>query len=91
MVERLPNLSQLSSDEKDELIVRLFDELLQLRDTVQELQNRCGLLDAENQQVWASAMIDLFLEAKKTARRLLIIALRKRIPNWHRSVFDTTC
>jgi regulator of replication initiation timing len=51
MVERLPNLSRLSSDEKDKLIVRLFDELLQLRDTVQELQNRVGSLEVENQQL----------------------------------------
>jgi transposase len=51
MVERLPNLSRLSSDEKDELIVRLFDELLQLRGTVEKLQNRVDSLEAENQQL----------------------------------------
>ncbi|MCP4942992.1 MAG: IS66 family transposase [Planctomycetaceae bacterium] len=51
MVERLPNLSRLSSDEKDELIIRLFDELLQLRGTVEELRNRVDLLEAENQQL----------------------------------------
>ena len=51
MVERLPNFSRLSSDEKDELIVRLFEELLQLRGTVKELQNRVDSLEAENQQL----------------------------------------
>ncbi|MCP4945243.1 MAG: IS66 family transposase, partial [Planctomycetaceae bacterium] len=51
MVERLPKISRLSSDEKDELIVRLFEELLQLRGTVKELQNRVDSLEAENQQL----------------------------------------
>jgi transposase len=51
MVERLPNLSQLSSDEKDELIVRLFQELLQLRSAVERLQNRVDLLEIEDRQL----------------------------------------
>ena len=48
MVERLPNFSRLSSDEKDELIVRLFAELQQLSSTVEKLQNRVDFLEAEN-------------------------------------------
>ncbi len=51
MLDRLPNLFELSSDQKDELIVRLFAELRELRRTVEKLQKRVDLLEAENRQL----------------------------------------
>jgi hypothetical protein len=48
MVECLPNFSEFSSAEKDELIVRLFAELQLLRETVETLANRVAFLEAEN-------------------------------------------
>jgi len=48
MVECLPNYSEFSSAEKDELIVRLFAELQILRETVETLTNRVDSLEAEN-------------------------------------------
>ena len=44
MVECLPNVSELSPDEKSELIVRLFAELQFLWDTVETLKNRIDVL-----------------------------------------------
>jgi len=51
MVECLPNVSELSSAEKDELIVRLFAELQLLRETVETLTNRVDVLEAENKKL----------------------------------------
>jgi len=51
MVECLPNFSELSSAEKDELIVRLFAELRLLRETVETLTNRVVFLEAENKEL----------------------------------------
>ena len=48
MVECLPNFSEFSSAEKEELIVRLFAELQLLRETVETLTNRVDSLEAEN-------------------------------------------
>jgi len=53
MLDRLPNLSQLSVQEKDALIVRLFTELTALRSTVEDLQARMTSLEAENQTLRA--------------------------------------
>jgi transposase len=51
MVECLPNVSELSSDEKSELIVRLFAELQLLRETVETLKNRIDVLEMENKEL----------------------------------------
>jgi transposase len=51
MVECLPNVSELSSDEKSELIVRLFAELQLLRETVETLKNRIDVLETENKKL----------------------------------------
>ena len=51
MVECMPNFSELSSAEKEELVVRLFAELQLLRGTVQALTNRVALLEAENKDL----------------------------------------
>ena len=51
MVECLPNVSELSPDEKSELIVRLFAELQFLRDTVETLKNRIDVLETENKEL----------------------------------------
>jgi transposase/regulator of replication initiation timing len=51
MVECLPNVSELSSDEKSELIVRLFAELQLLRDTVETLKSRIDVLETENKEL----------------------------------------
>ncbi len=51
MVECLPNFSELSAAEKEELIVRLFAELQFLRETVETLTNRVGILEAENKKL----------------------------------------
>jgi len=51
VVEQLPKLSDLCSDEKDTLIFRLFDELQQLRCTVKSLQDRVVSLEVENQKL----------------------------------------
>ena len=51
MVECLPNFSEFSSAEKDELIVRLFAELQLLRETVETLTNRVEFLETENQKL----------------------------------------
>ena len=51
MVECLPNFSEFSSAEKDELIVRLFAELQLLRETVETLTNRVDFLEAENREL----------------------------------------
>ncbi len=48
MSEQLPNLADLSHAEKDDLILRLFDELKELRDTVRSEVNQVW---AENQQL----------------------------------------
>lgn len=48
MVECLPNFSEFSSAEKDELIVRLYAELQLLRETVETLTNRVDSLEAAN-------------------------------------------
>jgi len=48
MVECLPNYSEFSLAEKDELIVRLFAELQLLRESVETLTNRVDSLEAEN-------------------------------------------
>jgi len=48
MVECLPNFSEFSSAEKDELIVRLFAELQLLRETVETLTTRVASLETEN-------------------------------------------
>ena len=53
MLECLPNLSELSSDEKDTWIVRLFDELAALRGTIKNLQDRVTSLEAENKKLRA--------------------------------------
>ena len=53
MLECLPNLSELSSDEKDAWIVRLFDELGTLRGAVKDLQDRVTSLEAENKKLRA--------------------------------------
>ncbi len=51
MVECLPNFSEFSSAEKDELIVPLFAELQLLRETVETLTNRVEFLETENQKL----------------------------------------
>ena len=51
MVECLPNVSELSPDEKTELIVRLFAELQLLRDTVETLENRIDVLETEDKEL----------------------------------------
>jgi len=51
VVVQLPNLSDLSSDEKDTLIFRLFGELQQLHRTVKSLQDRVVSLETENQKL----------------------------------------
>ena len=51
MLEAVPNLSELSSHDKDCLIVRLFDELDALRTVVEDLQARVTLLEAENEEL----------------------------------------
>ena len=51
MVECLPNVSELSPDEKSELIVRIFAELQFLRDTVETLKNRIDVLETENKEL----------------------------------------
>jgi len=51
MVECLPNFSEFSPAEKEELIVRLFAELQLLRKTVETLTNRAGFLEAENREL----------------------------------------
>lgn len=51
MVECLPNFSEFSPAEKDELIVRLFAELQLLRETVHTLTNRVASLEAENKHL----------------------------------------
>ena len=51
MVECLPNFSEFSSAEKEELIVRLFAELQLLRETVETLTNRVEFLEAENREL----------------------------------------
>jgi len=51
MVECLPNYSEFSPAEKDELIVRLFAELQLLRETVHALTNRVACLEAENKSL----------------------------------------
>ncbi len=51
MVECLPNISELSADEKSELIVRLFAELQRLRETVETLKNRIDVLETENKEL----------------------------------------
>ena len=53
MLKCLPNLSELSSDEKDAWIVRLFDELGTLRGAVKDLQDRVTSLEAENKKLRA--------------------------------------
>ena len=50
MLECLPNFSELSSEEKNELIVRLFAELQLLHKTVETLTNRVDFLEVENRQ-----------------------------------------
>ena len=51
MVECLPNFSEFSSAEKEELIVRLFAEMRLLRKTVETLTNRVDFLEAENKEL----------------------------------------
>ena len=51
MVVQLPKLSDLSSDEKNALSFRLFDELQQLHCTVKSLQDRVVSLEAENHKL----------------------------------------
>ncbi|MCH7688372.1 MAG: IS66 family transposase [Planctomycetes bacterium] len=51
MVECLPNFSEFSPAEKEELIVRLFAELQLLRETVETLTNRVDFLEAENREL----------------------------------------
>jgi transposase len=51
MVECLPNFSELSPAEKEELVVRLFAELQLLRETVEALANRVAFLEAENKDL----------------------------------------
>ena len=51
MVACLPNFSEFSSAEKEELIVRLFAELQLLRETVETLTNRVEFLEAENREL----------------------------------------
>ena len=55
MDESLPNLSELSIQDKDDLIVRLFAavENLQARVTLLESENQA--LRAENQELWLIA------------------------------------
>jgi len=43
------NLSEISVQDKDDLIVRLFEELDTLRAVIEDLQTRVALLEAENQ------------------------------------------
>jgi len=62
MVECLPNYSEFSSAEKEELIVRLFAELQLLRETVETLTHRIEFLEAENK--------DLRLEVKDLRGKL---------------------
>ena len=49
MLAALPNLAELSVQDKDGLIVRLFDELDTLRTVIGDLQVRVTLLEVENQ------------------------------------------
>ena len=51
MVVQLPNLSDLSSDAKNAIIFRLFDEFQQLQRTVKSLQDRVVSLEAENHKL----------------------------------------
>lgn len=51
MHEAVPNLSELSIQDKDGLIARLFDELDTLRVVIEGLQARMTLLEAENQEL----------------------------------------
>ncbi len=67
MVECLPNFSELSSDEKDELIVRFFAELQLLRGTVETLKNRVDFLEAENKEL-RDEVQELRGKLAKTAR-----------------------
>lgn len=53
MLAALPNLAELSVQDKDGLIVRLFDELDTLRTVIGDLQVRVTLLEAENQTLRA--------------------------------------
>ena len=69
MVERLPNFAEFSSEEKDELIVRLFAELQLLRKTVETLTNRVEVLEAENRELRAENR-ELRLEVKDFRGRL---------------------
>jgi len=51
MVVQLPNLSDLSSDAKNAIIFRLFDEFQQMQRTVKSLQDRVVSLEAENHKL----------------------------------------
>ena len=51
MVVQLPNLSDLSSDAKNAIIFRLFDDFQQLQRTVKSLQDRVVSLEAENHKL----------------------------------------
>lgn len=53
MLAAPPDLSELSEQDKDSLIVRLFDELDTLRTVIGDLQARVTLLEAENQSLRA--------------------------------------
>jgi len=53
MLAALPNLAELSVQDKDGLIVRLFGELDTLRTVIGDLQVRVTLLEAENQTLRA--------------------------------------
>ena len=55
MVERLPNLSELSASDKDDLIVRLFADLTALQAVVEDSQARMTLTEAENQELRAES------------------------------------
>jgi len=51
VVVQLPNLSDLSSDAKNAIIFRLFDDPQQLQHTVKSLQDRVVSLEAENHKL----------------------------------------
>ncbi len=69
MVECLPNFSEFSSVERDELIVRLFAELQLLRKTVETLTDRVDFLEEENKELRAENK-KLRLEVKELRGKL---------------------
>ena len=79
MVECLPNVSELSPDEKSELIVRLFAELQFLRDTVETLKNRIDVLETENKELRDE--INELREENNELRGKLAKNSKKRLPN----------